>query len=32
VDAYNRFGAAKAKFRETHETRETPFSIVDFLC
>jgi IS1 family transposase len=31
VDAYNRFGRAKQTYRLTHERREVPFGIVDFL-
>ena len=31
ADAYNRFGAAKYKYRLTHRTGELPFAIVDFL-
>jgi len=31
VDAYNRFGAAKASFRRNRSSRELPFSILDFL-
>ena len=31
VEAYNRFGEAKYKFRQTHRTGEIPFALVDFL-
>jgi IS1 family transposase len=31
AEAYNRFGLAKMKYRASHETRELPFSVVDFL-
>ena len=31
VEAYNRFGEAKYKFRQTHRSGEIPFGIVDFL-
>ena len=31
VDAYNRFGAAKYKYRLTRNTGELPFAVVDFL-
>lgn len=31
VTAYNRFGAAKYKYRQTHQTGEIPFAVVDFL-
>ena len=31
VDAYNRFGQAKYKYRQTRLTGEIPFSVVDFL-
>ena len=31
VDAYNRFGAAKYKYRQTRQTRGFPFSLIDFL-
>ena len=31
IDAYNRFGLAKYKYRQRKKTRELPFSIVDFL-
>ena len=31
VDAYNRFGNAKFKFRQNHPRPECPFSLVDFL-
>lgn len=31
TDAYNRFGAAKQKYRQTHHTGECPFALVDFL-
>jgi IS1 family transposase len=31
VDAYNRFGEAKYKYRRTRQTGELPFSIIDFL-
>ncbi len=31
TEAYNRFGVAKHKYRQTHQTGEIPFSIVDFL-
>ena len=31
VQAYNRFGAAKSRFRATHTTTEIPFAVVDFL-
>ena len=31
VDAYNRFGQAKHKYRQTRHTGEIPFGIVDFL-
>jgi IS1 family transposase len=31
VDAYNRFGAAKHKYRQTRKTGEIPFALVDFL-
>ena len=31
VDAYNRFGEAKAKFRINLLSRELPFSVLDFL-
>jgi len=30
VEAYNRFGAAKLKYRRTHDTTELPFSVLDF--
>ena len=30
TDAYNRFGAAKCKYRQTRKTGEIPFSISDF--
>jgi IS1 family transposase len=31
VDAYNRFGAAKSKYRRNRNAREVPFSVLDFL-
>lgn len=31
VDAYNRFGIEKHKFRQRHRNSEPPFSVVDFL-
>lgn len=31
VDAYNLFGKAKHRYRLTHQRREVPFGIVDFL-
>jgi IS1 family transposase len=31
VDAYNRFGRAKHKYRLTHGRKDVPFAIVDFL-
>lgn len=31
VDAYNRFGRAKYRYRQTCHTGEIPFSLVDFL-
>ena len=31
VDAYNRFGEAKHKYRQTRQNGELPFGIVDFL-
>ena len=31
VDAYNRFGAAKFKYRQTGKPGEIPFGLVDFL-
>lgn len=31
VDAYNRFGRAKHKYRFSHANGEVPFSLVDFL-
>lgn len=31
VEAYNRFGKAKLKFRESYSSKEPPFSILDFL-
>ncbi len=31
VEAYNRFGAAKSKYRMTHSSKELPFGLVDFL-
>jgi IS1 family transposase len=31
VDAYNRFGIAKYKYRQTHQTGEIPFALVDFI-
>ena len=31
VDAYNRFGVAKHKYRQSRTTGEIPFSLVDFL-
>jgi IS1 family transposase len=31
VDAYNRFGRAKHRYRLTHEKGELPFALVDFL-
>ena len=31
VDAYNQFGLAKHKYRQTRSTGEIPFSVVDFL-
>jgi hypothetical protein len=31
VEAYNRFGTAKMKFRERYSTKEIPFSLLDFL-
>ena len=31
VDAYNRFGMEKHKFRQRHKNLELPFSVVDFL-
>jgi IS1 family transposase len=30
VEAYNRFGAAKYKYRQTRQTGEIPFGLVDF--
>ena len=31
VEAYNRFGLAKSKYRQTRQTGEIPFGLVDFL-
>ena len=31
VDAYNRFGQAKYKYRQSRQVGEVPFSVVDFL-
>ena len=31
ADAYNRFGAAKYKYRQSRQTGEIPFAVVDFL-
>ena len=31
IEAYNKFGIAKLKYRNKCKTRELPFSIVDFL-
>ena len=31
VDAYNRFGRAKHKYRLTHDKGEVPFSALDYL-
>jgi len=31
VDAYNWFGAAKSKYKQTRQTGELPFALVDFL-
>ena len=31
VEAYNRFGVAKIRWRETHDRGEVPFGVVDFL-
>ena len=31
VDAYNRFGIAKHKYRQSHSKGEIPFSMLDFL-
>jgi len=31
ADAYNRFGAVKYKYRQTRQTGEIPFALVDFL-
>lgn len=31
VHAYNSFGRAKYRYRQTHPVREVPFSIIDFL-
>ncbi len=31
VDAYNRFGVAKYKYRLTHTSKELPFGLVNFL-
>lgn len=31
VQAYNRFGVAKLKYRTIHKTRELPFSVLDYL-
>ena len=31
VDAYNKFGTAKYKYRQTRKTGEIPFAFVDFL-
>ena len=31
VAAYNRFGAAKMKYRRNRKSRELPFSVLDFL-
>lgn len=30
VDAYNQFGDAKFKYRQTHKTKELPFAIINF--
>lgn len=30
VEAYNRFGAAKQRYRLTHNSHSTPFALVDF--
>ena len=30
VEAYNRFGLAKHRYRLTHQTGEVPFALVDF--
>ena len=31
VEAYNRFGVAKMKYRRNRKSRELPFSVLDFL-
>jgi len=31
TDAYNRFGIAKHKYRQTRQTGEIPFAVIDFL-
>ena len=31
VEAYNRFGIAKMKYRQNRKSRELPFSVLDFL-
>ena len=31
VNAYNSFGLAKYKYRQSHKTGELPFSVIDFL-
>jgi IS1 family transposase len=31
IDAYNKFGVAKHKYRQVRQTGEVPFSVVDFL-
>jgi len=31
VDAYNQFGLAKSKYRQTRKAMEIPFSVLDFL-
>ena len=31
VDAYNRFGIAKAAYRKKHTSRELPFSVLDYI-
>lgn len=31
ADAYNRFGEEKMKFRQHHSSKETPFSLLNFL-
>ena len=31
IDAYNLFGAAKYEYRLTHESKNTPFALVNFL-